>query len=116
MSARLPAIPAGLVTIVEDDAPEPDTTWADTAAAAQAWKAAHEAIMAAWQATPSHMLRTRMSIRRDEFNQGIANQAAIAMMGHANQALDQMRRHRYAREVGFSWAAPSDADAVVSED
>lgn len=113
MSAPLvpfPDIPAGLPVI--EPAPAEDTTYEDTVAAAAAWKAAHEAIMAAWQVTPEHMLRTRMSIRRGEFNQGIAAQAALAMLGRANSAVAAMQRHRYSREAGYTWAAATDAEAA----
>jgi len=115
---QLPLIPAGLPWPSAADIPmvdtRPDTTKADTEAARDAWKAAHDAIMLAWQLTPSHMLRTWMTIQRKQYNQGLALAAAVAMFGHANQALDKIALHERKRAAGRNDAAATDAEAVGS--
>lgn len=118
---QLPLIPTGLPFGDWPSLPDvpmtdtrPDTTKADTEAARDAWKAAQEAIMLAWQVTPTHMLRTRMTIQRNEYNQGLAYHAAVTMLGHANQALDKIALHERKRAAGRYDAAATDAEAVGS--
>ena len=110
----LPALPpfptvGDRIPMVDD---RPDTTRADTENAKEAWEAAIAAIDLAWKVTPAHMLRTRMVVRRGEYNQGIALQAAHAMRQAANAALSSMDIHQRAREFGHDWAAETDADAA----
>jgi hypothetical protein len=107
----LPALPTVNGIPMIDD--RPDTTRDDTEAAKEAWETAIAAIDAAWKITPSHMLRTRMVVRRGEFNQGLALYAAHAMRQAANDALNSMGINERARRDGLSWAAPTDADAVA---
>lgn len=107
----LPALPTVNGIPMVDD--RPDTTRDDTEVAKEAWEAAIAAIDAAWKITPAHMLRTRMVVRRGEFNQGIALQAAHAMRQAANAALSSMDIHQHARESGYSWAAATDAEAAA---
>lgn len=105
----IPDIPNGPVPMTDT---RPDTTEADTLNALEAWNAAYEAIMLAWQVTPTHMLETRLTIPRREYSQGIAAQAARSMVNQANQALSAIRTHRHARDFGHYWAADTDAEAV----
>lgn len=107
-----PALVAQIQALGLDQPDVPDTTEAEVRAAREAWKAAHEAIMAAWRITPSAMLNTRTTITRGAPNQLIASSTAIAMMNNASNALDAIARNQYARERGWDWAVATDAEAV----
>ena len=112
---NLPIIPPTFGVLPKITVEKPDTTREDTEAAKEAWLAAKDAIMAAWKITPKHMLNTRRSIRRGEFNQGIAEGCANAMIDAANHALWKLRVADQRRESGHPDVPATDAEVIAGE-